>query len=209
MCIARDPGTNLARIHWSFLLHQGIGDTLAQAHCQSTRHHRPMDERASNCWNAEQLQVVASHVARISGKHRNPIHGVVQMTQINFASSSLGAFHPGRLAASLVWEDHHLLAAHQRPSGGVAPAALRRVREHVEARLSEKICLRELSAIAGLSVCHFCRAFKQSVGIPPHRYLMTRRIAAATRLIPNSRSPRSRTLSAFPTKATSRVSSST
>lgn len=77
----------------------------------------------------------------------------------------------------------------RRPSGGVAPGALRRVREHVEAHLSERICLSELAAIAGLSDCHFSRAFKQSVGVPPHRYIMTRRIAAAARLMQDSDRP--------------------
>ena len=53
--------------------------------------------------------------------------------------------------------------------GGLAPGALRRVREHIDQRLAEKIELHELAAIAGLSDCHFARAFKQSIGLPPHR----------------------------------------
>lgn len=70
-----------------------------------------------------------------------------------------------------------------RPLGGLPPRALRRVRDHVEQHLSEKIQLADLATIAGLSECHFSRAFKQSVGIPPHRYVMRRRIEAAARLI--------------------------
>lgn len=67
--------------------------------------------------------------------------------------------------------------------GGLAPGPLRRVREHVESHLAEKIGLTELAAIAKLSDCHFSRVFKQSVGVSPHRYIMTRRIAAAARLM--------------------------
>jgi AraC-like DNA-binding protein len=67
--------------------------------------------------------------------------------------------------------------------GGIAPGALRRVREHVERRLSETLELSELAAVAGLSQCHFSRAFKQSVGETPHRYLMQRRVTAAIELI--------------------------
>ena len=77
--------------------------------------------------------------------------------------------------------------ARQRSSGhargGLAPGALRRVREHIDQQLAEKIELFELAAIAGLSACHFARAFKQSVGLPPHRYLMQRRVEAAADLI--------------------------
>ena len=67
--------------------------------------------------------------------------------------------------------------------GGLAPGALRRVRQHIDAQLAEKIELFELAAIAGLSACHFARAFKQSVGVPPHRYLMQRRVEVAADLI--------------------------
>ncbi|WP_143045009.1 helix-turn-helix domain-containing protein [Variovorax sp. YR216] len=77
----------------------------------------------------------------------------------------------------------------QRPRGGLAPGALRRVRKHVEERLAERIELRDLAAIAQLSECHFSRAFKQSMGLPPHRYVIARRIASAARMIEESDRP--------------------
>jgi AraC-like DNA-binding protein len=67
--------------------------------------------------------------------------------------------------------------------GGLAPAVLRRVCAYVTARLGEKLQLRQLAVLAGLSDCHFARAFKQSVGCPPHRYLMKQRVDAAAQLI--------------------------
>ena len=73
--------------------------------------------------------------------------------------------------------------------GGLAPGALRRVREHIRSRLSERIELNELAAIAGLSDCHFSRAFKQSTGVPPHRYVMQRRIEAAAVMIERTDRP--------------------
>ena len=36
--------------------------------------------------------------------------------------------------------------------------------------------LATLAELAGLSTYHFCRAFKQSFGVPPHRYHTRRRI---------------------------------
>jgi AraC-like DNA-binding protein len=67
--------------------------------------------------------------------------------------------------------------------GGLPPGALRRVRDFVAQRLAEKIELGQLAEIAGLSVCHFSRAFKQSMGLPPHRYLMRERVSAAALLV--------------------------
>ena len=75
------------------------------------------------------------------------------------------------------------------PRGGLAPGALRRVREHIHSRLSERIELSELAAIARLSDCHFSRAFKQSLGVPPHRYVMQRRIEAAAVMIEQTDRP--------------------
>jgi AraC-like DNA-binding protein len=63
--------------------------------------------------------------------------------------------------------------------GGLAPSALRRVRAHIDAHLGERIELRELADQAGTSLCHFSRAFRQSVGESPHRYLVKRRIDIA------------------------------
>jgi len=67
--------------------------------------------------------------------------------------------------------------------GGLAAGTLRRVGEYVERELANPITLHDLASLAGLSDCHFARAFKQSVGMPPHRYLMTRRVERAKALI--------------------------
>ena len=70
-----------------------------------------------------------------------------------------------------------------RPTGGLAPGALRKVREHIEAHFTQRIDLFRLAGIAGLSTSYFSRAFKQSIGMPPHRYVMLRRLAAAAEMI--------------------------
>ena len=67
--------------------------------------------------------------------------------------------------------------------GGLAPRALQRVREYVEEHLSENIELETLADIAALSKWHFARAFKESVGTPPHFYLVQRRLERAQQLL--------------------------
>ncbi len=73
--------------------------------------------------------------------------------------------------------------------GGLSPGAGRRVREHVDAHLSENIDLAGLAAIAGLSVYHFARAFKQSTGVTPHHYLVKRRIERAKEMLACTKEP--------------------
>jgi AraC-like DNA-binding protein len=67
--------------------------------------------------------------------------------------------------------------------GGLTPRALQRIRDYIEEHLAENIELETLAEIAGLSKWHFARAFKQSVGTPPHFYLIQRRLERAQELL--------------------------
>ncbi|MEQ1731394.1 MAG: AraC family transcriptional regulator [Vicinamibacterales bacterium] len=57
------------------------------------------------------------------------------------------------------------------------------MRQYIDEHLADTVTLRDLSTVAGLSDCHFSRAFKLTVGIPPLRFVMTRRIIEATALL--------------------------
>jgi AraC family transcriptional regulator len=72
---------------------------------------------------------------------------------------------------------------------GLAPLQLRRVVEYMEANLLEDIRLTELAGIAGLSASHFARAFKVSIGLTPHRWLVEQRIRHAKRLMTKNGKP--------------------
>lgn len=78
------------------------------------------------------------------------------------------------------WQD----PSFERPArGGLAPGVLHTVRRYIEDHLAAGAGLDSLARIAGMSCCHFSRAFKRSMGMPAHRYLITRRISAAIALI--------------------------
>src|SRR5882762_3664834 len=70
-----------------------------------------------------------------------------------------------------------------RIRGGLPPRALRRVREFIEAHLEENIGVQVLASTAGLSMCHFARAFKRSEGVTPHNYLVQCRVRRAKDLL--------------------------
>ena len=63
--------------------------------------------------------------------------------------------------------------------GGLAAWQQRILTDYIEAHLSEQIPLATLARLTRLSTFHFCRAFKQSFGVPPHRYHTNRRIEQA------------------------------
>ena len=67
--------------------------------------------------------------------------------------------------------------------GGLSPGAMRRVREYMEVHLDESIDLPMLARVAGLSVHHFARQFKQSAGVTPHVYLTQKRVERAQEML--------------------------
>lgn len=73
--------------------------------------------------------------------------------------------------------------------GGLPPKTLRRVREYIDAHLEESISLKDLADIAGLSMFHFARAFKQSQGQTPNCYTFQRRVERAQTLLADTDLP--------------------
>ena len=67
--------------------------------------------------------------------------------------------------------------------GGLSAGAMRRIREYMEVHLGESIDLSMLAGVAGLSVHHFARQFKQSIGVTPHHYLTQKRVERAQEML--------------------------
>src|SRR6188474_2474910 len=72
---------------------------------------------------------------------------------------------------------------HALAKGGLAAWQQRAVTAYIEEHLAEPILLATLARLARLSPYYFCRAFKQSLGLPPHRYHNSRRIEQAKTLL--------------------------
>jgi len=73
--------------------------------------------------------------------------------------------------------------AEARPSGGLAAWQRRKAVAYIEEHLAEPISLEALARLVGLSPCYFCRAFRQSLGLPPQRYQLSQRIERAKTLL--------------------------
>jgi AraC family transcriptional regulator len=67
--------------------------------------------------------------------------------------------------------------------GGLAGWQQKKVTDFIEGHLNEDIALQDLASVVELSRYHFARAFKQSFGVPPHRYHMGRRMERAKTLL--------------------------
>ncbi|CAI8746525.1 AraC family transcriptional regulator [Pseudomonas donghuensis] len=100
------------------------------------------------------------------------------------------------LTSSLAHEilDHALLSQvglrqGLRLKGGLAAHQRRQLREYVEGHLDQPLSLGELAALCNLSEYHFARMFRESFGLPPHQYLLARRLAKARQLLRHGQLP--------------------
>ena len=89
------------------------------------------------------------------------------------------AFRPGASAA-------HLTRPMDGKRGSHDPALLRRVlraKDRMDAASDEQWPVHRLARVSGVSEAHFARTFRDAFGVPPHRYLLTRRIERAKALL--------------------------
>ena len=67
--------------------------------------------------------------------------------------------------------------------GGLAPWQMRRLRDLVDAHPGANPSIQELAFLCDLSPSYFSQAFRRSFGMPPHQWLLRRRIEHARSLL--------------------------
>jgi len=102
----------------------------------------------------------------------------------NPLSTLLVESYVATIFAQLVRKQRYVPAV--RKAGGLTPTSLNRVMEKIEEDLAVKLSLSQLAELAGLSVPHFCRAFKRTIGCPPYAFVVRRRIDRAKEFLRHS-----------------------
>lgn len=74
----------------------------------------------------------------------------------------------------------------QESEAGLSNRRYKMVAEYIDANLNKSISLDALAQICHCSPHHFARIFKRDMGIPPHRYIIQRRVKVAVDLIRNT-----------------------
>jgi AraC family transcriptional regulator len=62
---------------------------------------------------------------------------------------------------------------------------LRRVLDYIAENLTGRLGLEELANVAGMSPHYFSELFRRSMGLPPHQYVVSRRIERAKQSLRN------------------------
>ena len=142
-----------------------------------------------------------ANAPRIRDLSYEPGAGVNDVTISGLGSLLLPALsHPDQ--ANPLFVDHVLLAvgAHiaqtyggMRPMsrlarGGLAPWQERRAREFLRASIKRGVALKEVARECGLSVAHFSNAFRRTLGVAPHKWLIEQRVALSKEKLRDGRS---------------------
>jgi len=115
-----------------------------------------------------------------------------------FAELLMPAFDTS-VGSTQLYVGHVLLAWHEyiataygglspvarRLKGTLAPWQLQRAQDFMLAHMEHDITLEQVAVHCRMSVNHFVRAFRQTTGETPHRWLMRRRVDAAIELLRN------------------------
>jgi AraC family transcriptional regulator len=71
----------------------------------------------------------------------------------------------------------------------LAPWQIRKIAVYVEQNLATKLERAQMADLAGLSIHHFSKSFKSSVGVSPCRYVLRKRVNLATQLMADPTKP--------------------
>jgi AraC family transcriptional regulator len=130
-----------------------------------------------------------ANAPRIRDLSYEPGAGVNDLTISGLGSLLLPTLsHPDQ--ANPLFLDHVLLAVGvhvaqtyggmrpmSRPArGGLAPWQERRAREILRANIRRGVTLKEVARECGLSVGHFSHAFRRTLGVAPHKWLIDQRV---------------------------------
>ena len=117
---------------------------------------------------------------------------VIQGVATRLALEAQSGSPPERLYAESACEflAHHMIHSYStlsapppRAFGGLPARRLKLILDYIEENLVQPIALRQLGELAGTSTRHFERAFRQAVGVPPHAYVLRKRVAHAQNLL--------------------------
>lgn len=75
----------------------------------------------------------------------------------------------------------------QEYDGGLSRQQLQQAIDYIQAHLSESIRLSDVATQLNMSQYYFCRLFRQSVGLPPYKYVIRQRVERVKQLLRNDR----------------------
>ncbi len=103
------------------------------------------------------------------------------------SEGAAGRLHIDSLAIGLALHllRHHCTTApsERRAGSKLPPRKLQRIVDYIAANLRDDMALSDLAKLVAMSPGHFAHLFRQTTGIPPHRFVLQRRLERAKALL--------------------------
>ncbi len=121
-------------------------------------------------------------------KFQDPLLNVLGRQLLTAASQrhALGSLYAESLTNALchqLIEHHATYQRRYRQAPHLSAPVLARIDEYLEAHTEHAVTLAELAGLANLSVFHFARLFRQTVGLTPYQYVLHWKIQRARHLL--------------------------
>jgi len=109
---------------------------------------------------------------------------VVATLEAPHAPTTLFVDHIALAFCSHVTHRYGGFPVEERPKRAALTAwQLRRIRDFIDSHLASDPTIAQLAGQCGLSVSHFARSFRQTLGMPPHQWLTEKRLQRARELL--------------------------
>ncbi|HEY1952880.1 MAG TPA: AraC family transcriptional regulator [Gemmatimonadaceae bacterium] len=163
----------------------------------------PISIRINSSFRYVRMSIDPLYFSRLSSNQTEPRQVELRRSH-GIASSQIGHILGAMIAESdagnpsgLGFVEHlaagmsHQLSLHAgvrtpgvvRHRGGLSGAARRRALELMHENLNSNMSVQFLAAQVGLSAAHFARAFRESFGLPPHRYVLRLRLERSRHML--------------------------
>jgi AraC family transcriptional regulator len=163
---------------------------------QNYRHMLLLTIQPSNMWWRNDLEIDLSAVRfqqKIGLNNEAVCQTLIAMKQELEAPGINGAFYIKILLSLLLTRLMRCASNLTEPSkvtyakGGLPNWRLKRAIERLEADLDKMPTVAEVAETIGLHPTSFCRGFKQSMGLSPHRYMLVHRVNCAKKMMADQR----------------------
>jgi len=169
----------------------GVVPSVCDAEAGQTRRIRtPMPQDNPSSMDSQQ-DVASDHSIKVSDNTHGLSVRKIRTVMAELCSAVRSALDDERMtaeeslrrAAEILREIGEPEQINDQARGGLSPWQIRKVTTHIEAHLDRPIRNEDLAAIVRLNPSHFCRAFRNSLGEPPHAYVIRRRVERAQGLM--------------------------
>ncbi|HLH10524.1 MAG TPA: AraC family transcriptional regulator [Methylovirgula sp.] len=135
-------------------------------------------------WSAEHAPILDLHSPWMMGSIQTSVWSLIHEVAAHLKrSETIDPLLTDGVASLLAFKLSELGPVAKSTINALSAGRLKAATSYIDANLEKRILLSDLSSCAGLSTSQFAVAFRKSTGMPPHRFVVFRRIERAKAML--------------------------